>query len=194
MIRSRYVHSVLFLLLLAYLPNAYCNDDIIPMLELPSLAEWKENSFVGNTRYSVVNLDEKPALKAVSDNSASGLVREITVDLTKTPYLNWSWMIENTLNGNDETKQSGDDYPARITDAEACQFPFQGGDIGKRMPPGRRANRAGQVPVKIKKHGPGNVLPGISHATRCRIEKIKTAVDDDQIRVAQEVVELIRDY
>jgi hypothetical protein len=51
---------------------------------------------------------------AESRGTASGLFREGTIDLTSTPWLNWSWKVENVLSGLNEREKSGDDYPARI--------------------------------------------------------------------------------
>ena len=54
------------------------------------------------------------ALYAESRASASGLFREIKVDLDRTPYLHWSWRIKGLIDGGDERSKQGDDYPARI--------------------------------------------------------------------------------
>ena len=78
------------------------------------LDEWEEKSFEGNTRYTLVEQGGRQVLKAESRAAASGLFREILVDLDKTPFLNWSWRIENSLEGLDEQTKQGDDYPARI--------------------------------------------------------------------------------
>jgi len=75
---------------------------------------WESNAFKGKTDYALVTLNERTVLRAQSYASASGLVRKIRVDLDQTPYLNWSWCIENTLGELDEQSKSGDDYPARI--------------------------------------------------------------------------------
>jgi hypothetical protein len=80
------------------------------------LTHWEEKSFQGHTRYSLVKDSERDAtvLQAHSQAGASGLVHKQNIELTKTPYLNWSWKITNTLEGNDEQTKPGDDYPARI--------------------------------------------------------------------------------
>lgn len=78
------------------------------------LGEWESKSFAGETDYSIVVEDGRTALKAVSDGSASGLGKKIKVDLTKTPYLNWSWKVDGQLSGLDEQSKSGDDYIARL--------------------------------------------------------------------------------
>jgi hypothetical protein len=46
--------------------------------------------------------------------AASGLFREIEVDLNKTPYLHWTWEVENLVNRSDERGKQGEDYSARI--------------------------------------------------------------------------------
>ena len=67
-----------------------------------------------NLSYELVKIDSRHVLKAVSNQSASGLVREIEVDLNKTPYMNWSWKVDSILNNVEETQKSGDDYAARV--------------------------------------------------------------------------------
>ncbi len=78
------------------------------------LEGWDENNFTGKTSYVFVQLDDTTVLKANSRASASGLVKEITVDIRKYPYLTWRWRISNRLDQMNEKKKSGDDYAARI--------------------------------------------------------------------------------
>jgi hypothetical protein len=78
------------------------------------LQDWKTKSFAGETRYQLVQQDGRRVLQADSNGTASGLYREITIDLERTPYLNWSWRVNNVLNGVDERTKAGDDYPARV--------------------------------------------------------------------------------
>lgn len=75
---------------------------------------WESKAFKGKTDYALVDLNGRTALRAQSHAAASGLLREIRVDLNQTPYLNWSWCAQNTLDKLDEQTKSGDDYPARI--------------------------------------------------------------------------------
>ena len=77
--------------------------------------DWEERVFEGKTEYTFTS--GKPGERALlvrSTAAASGLYRKMTIDLTKTPYLNWAWKIDNTLKGLDETTKKGDDYPARL--------------------------------------------------------------------------------
>ena len=76
---------------------------------------WEEQEFKGKVKYSVVKVGNGAhALEARSSDAASGLHKKISVDLEKTPYINWTWRVTNTLKGVDETTKKGDDYPARI--------------------------------------------------------------------------------
>ncbi|SDH44148.1 DUF3047 domain-containing protein [Nitrosomonas sp. Nm132] len=75
---------------------------------------WQKKSFSGETRYSLDNSDGQLALRADSSATASGCYREVSVDLNKTPILNWIWKVGGILTGNDERTRAGDDYPARV--------------------------------------------------------------------------------
>ncbi len=78
------------------------------------LLNWEEKSFSGSTEYQLKSIKGMTALSAKSRNAASGLFKEIEINLQQTPYLNWQWLAENRLNGIEETRKEGDDYVARI--------------------------------------------------------------------------------
>lgn len=78
------------------------------------LSGWSDKVFDGVTRYTLVSEDGRRALKADSRDTASGLYKNIRVDLERTPYLHWSWRVLNTLGDNDEHTKAGDDYAARV--------------------------------------------------------------------------------
>lgn len=78
------------------------------------LSGWQSKAFVGETRYSFQNKDGRTALRADSVAAASGLYREVNIDLGKTPILNWTWQAGNILAGANEHTRAGDDYPARV--------------------------------------------------------------------------------
>ena len=75
---------------------------------------WQEKEFDGETDYQPVVIDGIVALKAHSMSSASGLYREQRIDLHETPFLNWSWRVDQRLTGLDERTKPGDDYAARV--------------------------------------------------------------------------------
>lgn len=75
---------------------------------------WQRRDFVAATRYGPADA-ERPAIAARADASASALYREIEVDLTQTPWLQWSWRVERLpAIGAPETDKAGDDYGARV--------------------------------------------------------------------------------
>lgn len=78
------------------------------------LTGWERKAFSGTTQYQLVKEGNNTILKATSNSSASGLGRKMRIDLTKTPVLNWSWRVDNKLEGLDEQSKQGDDYAARI--------------------------------------------------------------------------------
>ncbi|GJL74553.1 DUF3047 domain-containing protein [Nitrosomonas sp.] len=78
------------------------------------LSGWQSKVFAGETSYVLEREAERMVLRADSSAAASGLYREVSIDLNKTPILNWDWKVDNILTGNDERTKAGDDYPARI--------------------------------------------------------------------------------
>ncbi|MBT5244626.1 MAG: DUF3047 domain-containing protein [Rhodospirillaceae bacterium] len=89
-------------------------DLIVGDFEAGNLTGWQEKAFKNKTLYELVEGEVGTVLKADSKASASGLYREIKIDLVKTPCLTWSWKVDGILNGLDETTKNGDDYPARV--------------------------------------------------------------------------------
>ncbi len=92
------------------------SEKTIPVGEFShnTLAGWKEKEFSGKTRYQLVKDEGKTILKAQADASASGLVKEIEIDLTTHPYLNWTWRADKPHPPLAERTKAGDDYVARI--------------------------------------------------------------------------------
>ena len=67
-----------------------------------------------HTEYSLVEDGDTVVVKAVSDQSASGLARAISIAPTVYPVIQWRWKVNNVLQKGDVTSKDGDDYPARI--------------------------------------------------------------------------------
>lgn len=78
------------------------------------LSAWEKKDFEGETQFQTTFKDGRVAVAAKSKGTASGYSRTVTVDLTKTPYINWEWRVDNVLSGPDERTREGDDFPARI--------------------------------------------------------------------------------
>lgn len=88
------------------------------------LSEWQSKVFSGRTTYTLREKNGRTSLHANSNATASGLYRKISIDLDKTPILNWSWKVDQVLTGNDEQTRAGDDYPARVYVVFSDSFMF----------------------------------------------------------------------
>jgi hypothetical protein len=82
--------------------------------ELSALEIRKVRGADNKTSYSVGSNENGNYLKAVADNAASGLGKEIKIDLNKTPFINITWKIEKDLRGIKENTKKGHDYAARV--------------------------------------------------------------------------------
>ena len=78
------------------------------------LSDWENKSFEGETQYSIKDEKQKFYLQAESNQSASALYKKIKVNVNETPYLNWSWRVDQALPKLNEKAKNGDDYAARI--------------------------------------------------------------------------------
>ncbi|MFG6138223.1 DUF3047 domain-containing protein [Halomonas sp. B23F22_10] len=79
-----------------------------------AIHDWPTRAFAGETEYRVVDLAGTRALRARARGQASAKYLEREIDLEATPYLHWCWRVSETHPGLDETRQDGDDYPARV--------------------------------------------------------------------------------
>ena len=82
--------------------------------ELSELTVRKVRGADNKTEYSVGSDENGNYLKAIADNAASGLGKEIKIDLNKTPFINITWKIEKDIPGIDETAKKGHDFAARV--------------------------------------------------------------------------------
>ena len=82
--------------------------------ELSQLQVRKVRGADNKTIYSVGKNENGNFLKSEAYNAASGLGKEIIIDLNKTPFINITWKIEQDLNGIKENSKKGHDYAARV--------------------------------------------------------------------------------
>ena len=82
--------------------------------ELSELEVRKVRGADNKTKYTVGTNENGSFLKSVADNAASGLGKEIKIDLNKTPFINITWKIEKDLSGIKENTKKGHDYAARV--------------------------------------------------------------------------------
>lgn len=86
----------------------------ISNFDTEGLEGWEAVNFNNETHYDVFKTERGRVIRAVSRDSASGMLKKTRIDLSKTPYLNWSWTIEKSLKNLDEKTRAGDDYAARV--------------------------------------------------------------------------------
>ncbi len=82
--------------------------------ELSKLEVRKVRGADNTTIYSAGSNDKGNFFKAVADNAASGLGKELKIDLNKTPFINITWKIEKDLAGIKENTKKGHDFAARV--------------------------------------------------------------------------------
>ncbi len=88
---------------------------LIPGSPLPSA--WQPLTFKKikrHTQYRVVGDSGQTVVRAHSSNSASGLIRKVSIDPRPFPYITWRWKVDSVYAKGDVSRKDGDDYPARI--------------------------------------------------------------------------------
>lgn len=95
-------------------PFAKADEIQVSKFSSEGLSGWEAKIFKGITDYSLVNGGGGKAVRAVSRNTASGLIRKIYFNPMKYRKLRWSWKVASTIPGGDEKTKSGDDYAARV--------------------------------------------------------------------------------
>jgi hypothetical protein len=82
--------------------------------ELSKLEVRKVRGADNKTIYNVGTNENGNFLKSIAENAASGLGKEVKIDLNKTPFINITWKIEKDLPGIKENTKKGHDYAARV--------------------------------------------------------------------------------
>ena len=82
--------------------------------ELDELKVRKVRGADNKTVYSVGSNENGNYLKAIADNAASGLGKEIKVNLNETPFINITWKVEKDLRDIKENTKKGHDFAARV--------------------------------------------------------------------------------
>ena len=82
--------------------------------ELDKLKVRKVRGADNKTNYSIGSNENGNFLKADAENAASGLGKEIKIDLNVTPYINITWKVEKDLKGIKENTKKGHDFAGRV--------------------------------------------------------------------------------
>ena len=83
-------------------------------VEFETLKVKKVRGAKNKTKYSLGKNENGNFLRSEAENAASGLGKEIKVNLSKTPFLNITWKVEKDLSGIIENSKKGHDYAARV--------------------------------------------------------------------------------
>jgi len=106
-------------LIISILTGSFCLAEDVKVFEFTEkeLSELEVRKVRGadkETIYVVGSNENGNFLKAIADNSASGLGKELKIDLNKTPFINITWKIEKDLPGIKENTKKGHDFAARV--------------------------------------------------------------------------------
>ena len=82
--------------------------------ELSNLQVRKVRGADAKTIYTIGQNENGNYLKAIANNAASGLGKEIKIDLDATPFINITWKVEKDLKGIKENTKKGHDFAARV--------------------------------------------------------------------------------
>jgi len=106
------IFIILFLINFSYANNINIFD--FTLKELDTLKVRKVRGADNKTIYTVGTNEKGNYLKAEANNAASGLGKEIKIDLNKTPFINITWKIEKDLPGIKEDTKKNHDFAARV--------------------------------------------------------------------------------
>ena len=111
------IFNYILLFFLFFLSSSFAETVNIFEFTEKELSELKVRKVRGadeKTLYSLGENENGNFLRAEANNSASGLGKEIEINLNKTPFLNITWKIEKDLKGIVENSKKGHDYAARV--------------------------------------------------------------------------------
>ena len=82
--------------------------------ELKTLKVRKVRGADNKTNYIIGSNENGNYLKAEANNAASGLGKEIKINLNSTPIINITWKVEKNLAGINEDTKKGHDFAGRV--------------------------------------------------------------------------------
>ena len=74
----------------------------------------KTRKVKGETNWSLGSNDNGNFIRAEAEGVGSGLGKEVSINLNKTPFINITWKIEKDLSGIIENSKKGHDFAARV--------------------------------------------------------------------------------
>ena len=77
-------------------------------------SQLKKRKVKGETSWKLGSNEEGNYIRAEAEGVGSGLGKEVSIDLNKTPIINITWKIEKGLSGIIENSKKGHDFAARV--------------------------------------------------------------------------------
>ena len=77
-------------------------------------SQLKKRKVKGETSWKLGSNEEGNYIRAEAEGVGSGLGKEVSIDLNKTPIINITWKIEKDLSGIIENSKKGHDFAARV--------------------------------------------------------------------------------
>lgn len=98
---------------------------------------WSLSRFKRDTEYRLVkDADGATVIEAVSNQAASGLIKQLDIDLKATPWLSWRWQVPAMIAGADNTDRNREDSPARVAvtfEGDISKLDFEERAIAERV-------------------------------------------------------------
>ena len=104
----------LFCLSLLFTNNVYSQNIEVFSFTEEELKTLKVKKIKKLTEYQIGSNANCNFLRAEAEGQASGLGKEIKINLDKTPFINITWKVEKNLNGINERSKKGHDFAARV--------------------------------------------------------------------------------
>ena len=105
---------VLILPFFVLLPNSFSKEISVFKFTKEEFDQLKVRKIKKYTSYTLGSNANGNYLKAEANGQASGLGKEILINLNETPYINITWKVEKDLTGINEKTKKGHDYAARV--------------------------------------------------------------------------------
>ena len=100
--------------ILLFSPNTFSEEITVFEFTKEEFNQLKVRKIKKYTSYTLGSNQNGNYLKAEATGQASGLGKEILINLNETPYINITWKVEKNLKGIDERTKKGHDYAARV--------------------------------------------------------------------------------
>jgi len=106
-----------FKIILIFLLNINASySEVLKVFEFTEdeLKTLKTRKVKGETKWSLGYNDNGNFIRAEAEGVGSGLGKEVSINLNKTPFINITWKVEKDLSGIIENSKKGHDFAARV--------------------------------------------------------------------------------